>query len=990
MNPAAARSESPAPVAPGSRRSGSSAPVGLVSGLRRRAAQPRVADRHPPRPRLWLAVVAPWAMATLLSCGGGGGGAPGPAPTGTRWSDPKTWAGGVLPQAQETVTIEAGRTVVLDVATPGLDCLEIHGTLVADPLVDVAITANCIEVMSGGSLEIGTESQPYSRTATLTLTGPRGVHTARTEDTGLDNDGEQRAIRVMNGGALRLFGATPPRLKTKLAAHAPAGATALTVADSVAWRAGDRIAVSLTDFFGIGETEVLTLAADSDGTALRTTTALETFRWGLLQYPIDTPVNGNGMSLTQGPFTPASPTTPTVLDERAEVINLSRRIVIQGADDADWATNGFGVHVMVMGRQSTAQVRGIEIRRCGQRRAMGRYPFHWHMLSYASANPAGQGGGAYLGDAVAADHFLKDSAIWDSQNRAVTLHGTCGLTVDNVFAFDIKGHAFFMEDGSERRNTITGCLAMKVRDPGAGGRMKIHDTEASGFWLTNPDNTVTFNSGSDCSGRGLWNTYAHACFGLSRNCPIAPNKLFIQAHEDNTGHSNALQGLATDFPVSDEAGAMDGSHGSIYQPEISAPFFIRRNQTWKNRDNGYSNRVGAANYVDWTAADNLGFDFIGKSFDAKLSGALLVGTSLNRTEATPTSNNSWGYHRYAVASYHFAMEIKNITAVNYPAQPPEILGSNTVGGGVFANNDLYIHPIAMGHFNNTGWRLINSDPGYLASSPYFDGEPLSMGGDPERFRYWAISGATWDPNGYWGPAGNYLVPNRTFYSLSLTSSSATSYGGNFLSTPDVFFGLDSIFVNGDGGPFTERCARLNASNAEVAEHTLGDPALIEVPALGAPLRARQRRQVCAHAAERTDADDVAQREPQQRLASDRHRPAGASVERRGRRRRTCGLGHGLQRRGDEAGPGHPTAPLVHRNEPRGRPQRQHRRHRLARHREQHGVGDVQGWPHPQRQERGYPQRRHAVPEALRRTASEEVRRSPCIARSARRFRRRQK
>ena len=60
--------------------------------------------------------------------------------------------------------------------------------------------------------------------------------------------------------------------------------------------------------------------------------------------------------------------------------------VIQGAADSDWQTHGFGAHVMVMGLDSSAQVVGVEFRRCGQRRAMGRYPMHWHMLSYTAAN----------------------------------------------------------------------------------------------------------------------------------------------------------------------------------------------------------------------------------------------------------------------------------------------------------------------------------------------------------------------------------------------------------------------------------------------------------------------------------------------------------------------------------------------------------------------------------------------------------------------------
>jgi hypothetical protein len=720
------------------------------------------------------------------------------------------------------VLIASGKTVILDVTTASLDALRIEGLLVADPLVDVGITAAYIEVMAGGTLQIGTAAQPYSQSAVITLTGARGVHTARAEDNGLDNNGVQRSIRVMDGGALRLFGAVPTLLKTKLSAHAAASANSLSVVGAVGWKAGDKIAVSLTDFFGVGSTEVLTLAADSVGTTLSTTTGLATSRWGRLQYPLDVAVGGSAMSLTPGPFTPAAPSTPTVLDERAEILNLSRRIVVQGANDADWTNSGFGTHVMIMGRQSAAQVSGVEFRRCGQRQAMGRYPFHWHMLSYSSANSAGVGGGAFLGDVVGSDHFMENSSIWNSQNRAVTIHGTCGVNVSNTFAVDIKGHAFFMEDGSERRNTLRDNVAMKVRDPGATRRIKLHDEEASGFWLTNPDNTIDGNSASDSTGRGIWNSFSPTCFGLSRNCPLNPSSLDILLHEDNTAHSNAMQGINTEMSVSDEAGSVVAT---AYEP-IVGQFTMSRNAIWKNGDGGYRNRVGQAQYVDWLAADNNGRDFSGATLGATMNGTLLIGSSLNN--ATPFADP----RRLALASYHYQLDMTNITAINYPFVGPTVTsnGEFVYGGGVFDSSDLYVHAIGLGGFRNSGWRLINSNAGFISPPPYFDGFPLAIPAFPGLFRYWALPGAIWDPHGYWGPAGNYLIPNVLFYTFGLSSSvNVAPAGNNGRSTPDLFYGANLIIVDQSeeygSSRIAMRCGRLDNSNSEIAEHTIGNPAI---------------------------------------------------------------------------------------------------------------------------------------------------------------------
>lgn len=756
----------------------------------------------------------------LGSCAGGTG-TPDSQQTTSRWSDPATWASGVVPQANDSVHIPAGQTIVLDTLTANLDLLRIEGSLVADSASDVGITANTIQVMNTGVLEVGSETAPFRKTAIITLTGARSQHVSRSEDNGLDNDGLTRGLQVFGGGRLTLVGAVPPLLKTKLNAHAAGGATTFTLADPVDWRAGDRIAISTTDFHGVGETEVLMLASDTSGVFMETTTGLQTARWGAMQYPLDAAVNGSAVSLVRGTFTQQTPLTPDELDERAEVVNLSRRIVIQGADDAAWANSGFGAHVMVMGLLSTAQVRGVEFRRVGQRQAMGRYPFHWHMLSYTPASPTGQGGGVHIGDADPNKHYLIDCAIWRSENRAVTIHGTCGVNVENVYAVDIKGHAFFMEDGSEQRNTIRNSLAMKVKDPGSH-RIKANDEFASGFWLTNPDNTIVGNSASDCSGRGLWNSFAARCFGLSRNAGVEPVFIPIRMFDDNTGHGNRQQGIMTDNPVVDEAGNTGGQrYLERYTTGQVHEFTMRRNKVWKNLGGGYQNRVMRAHYEAWTAADNNGRDFQGSSLGgAIMSSALLIGASLNNGTPFPNSR------RTAIASYHHEMNFVDMTAINYPYRGPTMTGNGqfVYGGGVFDSSDLYVYAIGLGHKRNQRWNLINSHAGYITPPPYFDGFPLQVG---SGFRYWSLPGAIWDPHGYWSSAaGNYIVPNVPFYAYGLTSSSPVPQT-QMLSTPDVFYGVNLIQVDNDqqyiSSLRTMRMARLDNNNSEVAHHLIGSP-----------------------------------------------------------------------------------------------------------------------------------------------------------------------
>lgn len=734
------------------------------------------------------------------------------------WSDPASWSSNSVPNAGEHVLIAAGVTILLDVETPPLGSLAVAGELVGSDDRDIALTATDIEIRDGGLLQIGSSQQPFQHRATITLTGARGLHIERPDDNALDNDGVARGVRVRDGGALILVGATPTKTKTKLNAHAQAGATLLTLADQVSWRAGDQVAVSITDFHGVGETEVLTLAADTDGQSeLSATTALQTSRWGRLQYPIDTPVNGSSMSLTPGAFTPASAETPTVLDERAEIVNLTRNVVIQSADDSDWQGAGFGVHVMVMGQNSTAQLDGVELRRCGQRRAMGRYPFHWHMLSYG-------GDGSYRGDATSGSHYLLNSSVHESENRAVTIHGTCGVTVEATFAVDIQGHAFFFEDGAERRNVVSDCVAMKVRDPGSD-RLKEHDDDASGFWLVNPDNWIERNSASDCDGQGLWNSFATECFGLSRNVELSPNALGIASFDDNVAHSCGILGMLTGEVVIDEAGNVLDR----YYEHDEGDAVLRRNIAWKNRMGGYRNRVRKPNYVAWTCADNSGVDIFGAvREESTVSSPLMIGTSQNN--ATPFDDPL----RRAFKSYHFALDLVDVTAVNYPFVAGQLdsgdmfTAANTFvsGGGVLDSSDLYLDPITMQMERCSGWRLLNSHAGFRSPPPFFDGFSVSQ---PNGNRNWALSGAMWDPHGYWGPAGNYLVPDTPFYSYDLASSQlASPPGDNGLTTPHVFFGLGNITPGVDSPAYggsdsmPMRLERLDANGVVIGDHLIGD------------------------------------------------------------------------------------------------------------------------------------------------------------------------
>ena len=128
-----------------------------------------------------------------------------------QWSDASTWSGGALPKAGDVVTIDAGMDLVLDVSTPALHGINLNGKLTFADDKDLELTTEWI-LMRGG-LEIGTESKPHTRNATITLTN-------NVPDEVINGMGD-RGIMVV-GGTLSLHG-DRDNSWSKLSATAAAG-----------------------------------------------------------------------------------------------------------------------------------------------------------------------------------------------------------------------------------------------------------------------------------------------------------------------------------------------------------------------------------------------------------------------------------------------------------------------------------------------------------------------------------------------------------------------------------------------------------------------------------------------------------------------------------------------------------------------------------------------------------------------------------------------
>jgi hypothetical protein len=426
------------------------------------------------------------------------------------WANPATW-GGKVPTDGDVVEIPNGKTVTLSGSTAQLGGLKVDGTLQFSSSADVSLTSRWILVH--GSLRAGSEAAPYTRKATITLTGTDKTQNL-TMDMGMGMNMAMgtKLIGVMGGGALELHGEN--RLSwTQIVQTANVGATNITVSENPStWRKGDQIVIAPSGFEA-DEYDLVTITA-VNGNSVSFEPALQHAHWGSIQ-------------TFEG----------KALDQRAAVGLLTRNITIRGAEDSN-AIN-FGGHVMAM-KDAKIRVSGVEFFKMGQRGIKGRYPLHWHLA------------GNLAGD------YAKNNSIHDSFQRAIVVHGTNDALIEGNVAFNITNHAFvWAEDGNEERNQFIKNLAIfnkspaeedfafKLKEPNPlFGNSDQAEFRSASFWGRSFNHTIKGNiAAGSVNGFGFFfDRFSPSTLGSSEMAGLV--------FENNIAHSNYREnagGLASEI-----------------------------------------------------------------------------------------------------------------------------------------------------------------------------------------------------------------------------------------------------------------------------------------------------------------------------------------------------------------------------------------------------------------------------------------------------------
>lgn len=610
-----------------------------------------------------------------------------------RWSDPATW-GGRLPGAGQAVRIPSGARVVLDVSPPAVGGLEVDGTLTFARKRNVELTAEWI--MVHGTLRVGTKDRPFRKRAVITLTG---------NDRQADVMGMGTRFLGVMGGTLEMHG-EPIEGWTRLNATVGKGDRILEIEEPMDWGPGDKLVIASSSYWSKHDEERTITAVN--GTRIELDRPLERMHWGVMQRFAGRDV-----------------------DQRAEVALLTRNIVVRGPHDA--AEDGFGGHMMFM-EGAVARLDGVELEHMGQLNVLRRYPVHFHL------------------EGSAGDSYLKRMSIHHSFNRCITIHGTDDLLVKDNVCFDHVGHGYFLEDGAETGNVLSGNLGLGTRSTDEG--LLPSDDRAATFWITNPDNDLIDNVAAGSEGIGFWYALPEHPTGSSTTDDVWPRRTPLGRFERNTAHSNG-DGLNVDHgprpdgtteatwyrPVVDPADEDSESVTAVF--EDFTAYYNRDRAVWLRGENHIvSGGVFSDNRSGATFASSESF----------LDDSLVVGQSDNPGTVEPWEKTGPGGRALpffwepdaAVIGFEFydgKVGARDTTFVNFKTNETRPSGAL----GYLAPNSFSISPRNYA----SGVRLVNATPVYLA--------------DPEEGRDGDHSKVFIDSDGsVTGTAGRAVVVNNPF------------------------------------------------------------------------------------------------------------------------------------------------------------------------------------------------------------------------------------
>ena len=290
----------------------------------------------------------------------------------------------------------------------------------------------------------------------------------------------------------------------------------------------------------------------------------------------------------------------------------------------------------------------MEITYAGQAFRLGRYPIHFHL------------------NGIMTGSYVRGCSIHHTFNRAINIHNTHNVLIENNVAYDVMGGAFFLEDSIERDNILQYNLLVFVK---ASSSLLNDDVTPAAFWVTHPSNIVRHNNVAGGTHFGFWYRMHKTPIGPSYTPSICPRNAPLGEFYNNTVHSVGWYGLwVFEF--------YDPKKDGICDSDITEPAKFRKLITWNSFRGAEWVECGAIQFIDFIVANNymagLEASFVHDNIPmyseegAMFKDSVIIG-HLNDADHPPCTHNG------LVLPFGNGLTIQNVTFVNFDGSDPDRL-----------------------------------------------------------------------------------------------------------------------------------------------------------------------------------------------------------------------------------------------------------------------------------------------------------------------------
>ncbi|KAF7261809.1 hypothetical protein EG68_00664 [Paragonimus skrjabini miyazakii] len=332
----------------------------------------------------------------------------------------------------------------------------------------------------------------------------------------------------------------------------------------------------------------------------------------------------------------------------------------------------------------SVQVRfdGVEFHKMGQARSIGRYPIYFHLVGNISGS------------------HIKNCAMHKLFNRAITIHRTHELLVENNVIFDTLGSGIFLMDGVEESNTIQHNLLVQI---GAITTFTVVDAFPASIHISNPFNTLIENVIAGGAYHGIRYKIPERPNGLSTMSATCPDRMFLERFQNNEVHSMERSGLLIEdgyFPTTDGQCQSTSWGKAVFDGLV----------VWHNGDGAVCDNCGGIQFRNFTLIGNRNIGIEGKLlentiyYDPNNGPSYQDSVIISSFEETVT-NRSTHYHTGVRLPCSPGLQIENLDFVNFnDHQTAAIEGrSGSDAGCHFCGG--YEHVVRKLHWQNSSNRV---------------------------------------------------------------------------------------------------------------------------------------------------------------------------------------------------------------------------------------------------------------------------------------------